>query len=61
MPTQIDDLLAEVIALEKQLEDIEMRRSIVATDDFAERLNLKTEQQKIESRLAEVRRQAREA
>lgn len=61
MSTQIDDLLAEVIALEKQLEDIEMRRSIVATDDFAERLNLKTEQQKIESRLAEVRRQAREA
>jgi len=60
MTTRIDDLLAQVIALEKQLEDVDIRRSTVDADDFATRLNLKTERQQLELRLAEVRRQARD-
>lgn len=60
MTTGIDDLLAEVIALEKQLEELDLRRDMVGADDFAERLNIKTERQELERRLAETRRKARE-
>ncbi len=60
MSTRIDDLLSQVIALEGELEEIDARRSAVDATDFAARLNLKSERQDVEAKLAEVRRQARE-